>query len=93
MFPSCSHRQLQSLVARTQCGDLLHVLISLLQDRQQLASTPEEREEEGEKEEEEEEDRGKEDERKRRWRSVYRETLFLKCVTQEENIDVGEASK
>ena len=63
--PFSLYSQLQSLVARTQCGDLVPVLRSLLEDRKardgHLTT-----------------------------RSLYRETLFLKCVLSDGNVDIGE---
>ena len=76
----CIRDRLQSLVARTQCGDLCPVLCSLLRDRAAgggAAGSPVGEESSGQKQQ------------RVQPRSVYRETLFLKSILTQ-NLDIGK---
>ena len=72
------HSQLQSLVARTQCGDLCPVLCSLLKDRASLSRTSS--------------DQSNQTQTQLSSRSIYRETLFLKSVLNN-SINTGECEE
>lgn len=75
-----SESQLQSLVARVQCGDWPPVITSLLRDRLKAAS------------EAKEAGTGAESEAELYPRSIYRETLFLNMIVSSGRLDIGMPS-